>query len=416
MELRELAVRQQAWVESAPAGQRDLDQSVFSARRLTGADVFWLAAYTLAGPLGDLDEAGAHLRAAAADAYVHFFSLPSLHLEGASLTQAQFAGAFLIGAQLQRADLASTDLRGVNLSTAQLLGAKLTGAQLREADLGWAKLQGADLEGAHLQGANLSHSNLQGANLYGAHLQGANLGSAQVQGANFTDAHLRNVDLTRATFDRTSHLNEAILTGASFDQAAFDTTNLTVVDWSRVDQLGDERTARASIDGEGRPKSGQRRLDEFQAAARANRALAVALQAQGLREDASRFAYRAQVLQRQVLRRKRELGAYLFSLVLAALAGYGYRLWRILAVYVATLAVFALVYAVLGVHSFRGESGVQAFWDAFLVSLSAIHGRTTFEQLGAWTPAAWTAAIESVVGIVIEGVLVATLVQRFFGR
>src|SRR5258708_38150179 len=69
----------------------------------------------------------------------------------------------------------------------------------------------------------------------------------------------------------------------------------------------------------------------------------------------------------------------------------------------------------LGVHSMRDESGARALWDAFLVSLSAIHGRTTFEQLGAWSPAAWVAAVESGVGIVIEGVFVAMLVQRFFG-
>jgi len=44
----------------------------------------------------------------------------------------------------------------------------------------------------------------------------------------------------------------------------------------------------------------------------------------------------------------------------------------------------------------------------------AIHGRTTFETLGAWTPAAWFAAIESVIGIVIEGVFVAMIIQRLF--
>jgi hypothetical protein len=80
-----------------------------------------------------------------------------------------------------------------------------------------------------------------------------------------------------------------------------------------------------------------------------------------------------------------------------------------------------MVYWLLGVHSFPPhshppESGVQSLWDSVLVSLSAIHGRTTFEQLGAWSPAAWVAAIESVVGIVIEGVFVAMLVQRFFAR
>jgi hypothetical protein len=33
-----------------------------------------------------------------------------------------------------------------------------------------------------------------------------------------------------------------------------------------------------------------------------------------------------------------------------------------------------------------------------------------------FTPLAWVAAIESVIGIVIEGVFVAMLIQRFFGK
>lgn len=86
-----------------------------------------------------------------------------------------------------------------------------------------------------------------------------------------------------------------------------------------------------------------------------------------------------------------------------------------MATYGAVLLIFTVIYWLMGVHSFRSESGVQALWDSFLVSLSAIHGRTMFEELGAWTPAAWAAAIESVTGILIEGVFVAVLVQRFFG-
>ena len=89
------------------------------------------------------------------------------------------------------------------------------------------------------------------------------------------------------------------------------------------------------------------------------------------------------------------------------MAGYGYRLWRIFVAYGLVLAVFALIFWALGVHSYSAEPWYQALWDSFLVSLSAIHGRTFFEQIGAWTPAAWVAAIESVVGIVIEGVFVA---------
>jgi hypothetical protein len=60
------------------------------------------------------------------------------------------------------------------------------------------------------------------------------------------------------------------------------------------------------------------------------------------------------------------------------------------------------------------EPWYQALWDSFLVSLSAIHGRAVVEQLGAWTPAVWVAAIESVVGILVAEVFVAMLIQRLF--
>jgi peptidoglycan/LPS O-acetylase OafA/YrhL len=56
------------------------------------------------------------------------------------------------------------------------------------------------------------------------------------------------------------------------------------------------------------------------------------LRAQGLNEAADRFAYRAQVLRRRVLRRggTRAYGPYLFSWLLDVLAGYGYKPGRTL--------------------------------------------------------------------------------------
>jgi hypothetical protein len=52
----------------------------------------------------------------------------------------------------------------------------------------------------------------------------------------------------------------------------------------------------------------------------------------------------------------------------------------------------------------------QSLWHTFLVSLSTVDVRAVFEQLGAWTPTAWVA----VIGIVIEGVFVAMIIQRLF--
>jgi hypothetical protein len=143
------------------------------------------------------------------------------------------------------------------------------------------------------------------------------------------------------------------------------------------------------------------------------------LRAPGLAEDADVFPYRAQLMQRGLRFQRRQFGRWLISGGLAALAGYGYRLWRIFFACGPVFVIFALIFWALGVHSFAdatAEAWYQALWDSFLISLSAIHGRAIFEQLDAWTPAAWVAAIESVVGIVIEGAFVAMIIQRCSDR
>ena len=181
-----------------------------------------------------------------------------------------------------------------------------------------------------------------------------------------------------------------------------------------VAPLGEEVEARAAKDESGERKSRKDRIEDYEAAVRANRLLATEMRRQGLAENADVFAYRAQIMQRKLNFRRRRLGRWLVSWGLATMAGYGYRLWRIFFVYGLVLAVFAAIFWALGVHSYGAEPWYQALWDSFLVSLSAIHGRATFETLGAWTPAAWVAAVESVIGIVIEGVFVAMLIQRLF--
>jgi len=50
------------------------------------------------------------------------------------------------------------------------------------------------------------------------------------------------------------------------------------------------------------------------------------------------------------------------------------------------------------------------------LSLNAIHGRVFFSQFTLDTPDSWLATIESIVGIVIDGIFVAMLIQRFFDR
>jgi hypothetical protein len=199
---------------------------------------------------------------------------------------------------------------------------------------------------------------------------------------------------------------------ASLAGIRWDDVELSAVDWTQIKTLGDEPQARQRIWNDGEMRTATTRLEEYQTAVRANRQLAVALRNQGLNEEADRFAYRAQLLQRKVLWRQHEFGRWLFSMLLALLSGYGYRIWRILASYVVVVLVFALAYFVFGIYYPPHLPLVQAF----LESITAFHGRVFLEQFSPNTPQIWFTAFEAILGLIIEGVFIAMLIQRFFGK
>jgi len=61
-----------------------------------------------------------------------------------------------------------------------------------------------------------------------------------------------------------------------------------------------------------------------------------------------------------------------------------------------------------------GVPTIQNILDALQISLNAIHGRVFFVQFGLDTLQSWLATAESVIGIIIEGVFVAMIIQRLF--
>ncbi len=256
----------------------------------------------------------------------------------------------------------------------------------------------------------------EGAGLNDAHLEEANLSGAHLEGAALLGAHLERAVLSQASFDKTSRLNLARLDGARLDQVTFDNTNLTVVPWDTVRRLGDELVAEQATYFEGakvRRKDRATRAEEYEAAVRAYRLLATALQANGLGEVAARYSHRAKIMERKQRWHQRRLPAYLASGFLALLAGYGYRLGRVLVAYVLVVAVFAGLFWLAGISA---HGTLYRFDVAAQISLNAIHGRVFFAQFGLDTLQSWIATAESVVGIVIEGLFVAVLIQRLFSR
>ncbi len=347
--------------------------------------------------------------------------------------QREREGLDLRGADLRRVDLHNLPLARTIADVTWNLYFDLTEEQHLMAAL---HLEGADIKGAHLEGARLEFAHLEGADLRNAHLEQALLGRAFCIGTYLASAHLEGADLYAAHLDEAflwdaclegAVLREAHLEAARLDRAIladaqgiaarlidlrWGDVNLGVLDWSQVKMLGDEYIALQPTQ-DGKAKDNMTRLTEYEWAVRANRQLAVALQGQGLNELSAYFAYRAQVLQREVLRRRRKIGQFLFSGFLDILAGYGYKPGRSVLAYVLVIATFALVYALLGhaIHPAISPLG------ALIFSVTSFHGRGFFPGgIPLDDPITVFAAAEAVIGLLIEISFIATFTQRFFGK
>jgi uncharacterized protein YjbI with pentapeptide repeats len=435
----ELEAGLHAWDSGADHGDRT---GPFDGETLTGADVLWLAARSLADSddRQELADWAQRLQPQPKDVGVSLYLLRALNLQGAILDHAHLERANLLGAHLEKASFRGAHLEGANLWEAHLEGTTFNSGHLEGAELWKARLEEASFVAAHLEGANLWEAHLEQVNLFGAHLEQATLREAHLEGADLRGAQLQGANLWMSFLDRGTLLNGALLADAQHGSARvadvhWGEVNLAVVDWSRVKELGDERVpsqhnpqpqssppapdqniAKMSLRErrQARREAAAKQTFALVDAARAHRQLATVLRTQGIPDEADRFAYRAQLCQRQVLRRQHQYGPWLFAWLLALLAGYGYRLERILLTYVLTISAFAAVYFTMGVpDGFPHDT--MPLVDAFQVSITAIHGRVFFEQLTLGSAVAWVAAAESIIGIVIEGVFTAMLVQRFFG-
>jgi uncharacterized protein YjbI with pentapeptide repeats len=418
-----------------------------------------------------LDLAGVHMEGAdLREAHLEEAHLEGAHLQGTHLEQCVLWQAHLEGADVSEAYLASARLDNAHFETtlfnkahlegASLLNANLGGADLREAHLEAADLRRAHLEGAFLSGARLERANLREARLEGAalseaglaggilsatHLEGADLSRAQFQGKRVEAEDLKRIqewvkdfpptlppaDLRWAFFDAATNFQRATLGDREFGhvtlaEVRWGGVNLSLIDWQPVTVLGDERAAwnwkpstleplpdklprklRVARARQNQQQQAVERLEVFRAAVGAYRQLATALRNQGLNEDADHFAYRAQVLQREVYRQKGERFRPVFSSFLDSLAGYGYKPERSIGWYVVTILGFAALYA------WFAHLPAQ---EALVLSMTSFHGRGFPGSLSLRDPIMMVAAAEAIFGLLIEISFIATFTQRFFSR
>jgi uncharacterized protein YjbI with pentapeptide repeats len=356
----------------------------FVGVRLSRADVEWLLAEHEdgVGPVNwtDPDQRHRHgLDLRGADlSRVDLAYLPLARIRG-GLTPDEYVP--ILGNQLWNSSQAAIDLRGANLFQTHLEGSTLT----------WAHLEGASCDQSYMQKADLSD----------AYMAGTSLRRAQLSGANFRFC----------TFDERSNLNYALIASAAdgcirVGDTSWGGVNLALIDWGAISALGDEEAA--LVARRDRTKGRVECLTAYRSAVRANRQLAVALLAQGAGEESARFAYRANRLERTVLRYSHKYARYMFNFMLDLLAGFGYRPVRTFMIYLITITAFALVYSTMTRSSLA---------DAFIFSVTSFHGRGIIPtRASVSTLSAQLSIVEGVLGFVVEAALIATFTQRFLGR
>lgn len=347
----------------------------------------------------------------------------------------------------EQADRRGLDLRGADLRGVDLSGLPLTRVRCGMPAAEWlvATPEQREWAAAHLEGANLFKAHLERAHFIQAHLEGADLRLAHLEAAVLFRTHLEGITLTPDAFAAIHQRNPALpqrlpaanLSGAFFnDETDLDQVilgdatscvslanvhwngaNLTVVQWSRlrIAMLGEEYIARQDHTADGKAKDHETRLNQYEVAVQTNRQFATILRGQGLNEVADQFVYRAQVLQRRVLRMQgpRSFGGWLGSLGLDVLAGYGFRPGRTLLVYLLLILGFAAAYMLFGTingHAFHVD-------EALVFSVTSFHGRGFFPGgLALDDPITKVAASEAIIGLLVEVSFIATFTQRFFAR
>jgi uncharacterized protein YjbI with pentapeptide repeats len=275
--------------------QRDISAPPYLNKRLTRADIEQLFSTT---PPEKIDLRGADLRE---------LDLSHLNLSGIRLGEddplASDTERRDFAARLDRAHLANANLSGaiapnVTFTGANLQGVVLTRANLMNADLAEAYLANADLKGARLTDANFTEATLVDAILddtiaVGTNFSRARMRGAYLSGADLGMANLIEADLRHAAFDEQTHCGSIALRGSYLNGIRLRDMDLTVIDWSTVPSIGEEVEAHNAI-----PNT---RVSSYRIASRTYRRLSLALGAQGLSKECSRFAAKSRNMDRRAI-------------------------------------------------------------------------------------------------------------------
>ncbi len=325
------------------------------------------------------------------------------NMKGASLIRADLRGASFPMALLATTNLSEANCTGVSLKGLQISGSILRGSLLNDADLTGSaiidcKFDGALLANADLRGCFAARASFAGADLRGANLSRLDLSEVQLTGANLAGADLRKLRMDGGTICSSLVLDNHTKLG----DVGWNPHYLGEIDWQAVDRVGEE-------DDIAQAATRATRSQACRAAILATHSLAVSLKERGLGPEASRLRLREQRIQRQWLRVRRLWLPYLGSLVLDLVSGYGERLGSIIWSYLAFVLGFGLIDFILGVTV--GPS--LTLINAIILSVVSFHGGGFLSGIALGGPLSVCVAIESIVGLAIEMIFIASLCRRF---
>jgi len=164
------------------------------------------------------------------------------------------------------------------------------------------------------------------------------------------------------------------------------------------------------------------RAEGYKEAERAYRALAVALSSQGLGSIATRYRYRAEVMERKAFFWRGPKAPWIYprwaiSWLLGTFAGYGNYLSRLFITYAAVIFAFAAIFFV-GTGWPDLALSPDRVLNMLALSVISFHGRGVQTQQFTSLPDVmlWLAGFEAVLGLLIEGLFVAAFTRRVTGN
>jgi len=292
------------------------------------------------------------------------------------------------GVNLSRVDLGSMNFAHLNLSGANLSRASMVDCNFFDSNLKNAELLGADLSNSDLTSADLAGSDLTRCCLCGTRLWHANMENANLIEANLSRADLWNARLFNARFWRTD-LSSAI----SISKNNFRHNVNNYLSTCRIGEKG------------------------IQSAEESYRNLKKYFLANGRYDDASWASFKEKTMEKALLKKKKNL-AYIPSLIMDLLCGYGEKPQRIILSSFFVILFYAFLYLILNAITYSVlETYKMSLGDYIYYSVITF----TTVGYGDFIPKASLvsrilAASEGFVGTFMIGLFIFTLARKYSAR